>query len=87
MRIVQLRDLTLTDGTPYVHIVGKGNRERHAYLLPKIFTNLKNYISLFHGEGSDGDTYLFFSRVKGKHHPVSEAAIDKRRLKMKDIIM
>lgn len=29
MRIVQLRDLTLTDGTPYVYIIGKGNRERH----------------------------------------------------------
>lgn len=78
MRMVQLKDLNLTDGTPYVHIVGKGNKERNVYLPSKIVTNLKNYISLFHGEGCDGDAYLFFSRVKGKHYPISEAAIDKR---------
>lgn len=78
MRMVQVKDLHLTGDDRYVHIVGKGNKERLVHLPEKIVKNLRNYISLFHGIEPEGESFLFYSRVKGKGFPITEAAIDKR---------
>ncbi len=78
MRTVQIRDLHLENEDPYVHIVGKGNKERIVYIPEKVVENLNSFIRIYHGKNPDPDSFLFFSRVKGKSFPVTDSAIGKR---------
>ena len=63
---------------PYVSIVGKGNKLRSLYLLPKTVKYIQNYIKENHDVTSNNDDYLFYSRVKGKQSKLTEKAIEKQ---------
>jgi site-specific recombinase XerD len=66
---------------PYVTIIGKGQKTRTLYLLPRAVSHVEKYIHDIHGASTDPDAYLFYSRVGGKYAKMTEPAIDKR-LKM-----
>ncbi len=78
MRMVQMKDLHLDDRQAYVHILGKGNKERIVYIPVHVVKNLLRYIKIFHGRNPLPESFLFYSRVKGKSSPMTAAAIDKR---------
>jgi site-specific recombinase XerD len=63
---------------PYVTIIGKGQKTRTLYLLPKAAAHVKKYVNEVHGALPDPEAYLFYSRVGGKYAKLTEPAIDKR---------
>ena len=65
------------EGKAYVNIIGKRNKLRTLYLLPKAVAHIKQYVSLFHGEHPNPDSFLFYSGLKGKNCKSSQPAISK----------
>ena len=76
---IKIKQLHIT-GTkkPYVNIIGKGQKTRTLYLLPKAVSHLKKYINEVHGTQPDPEAYLFYSRVGGKYGKLTSPALDKR---------
>ena len=66
---------------PYINIIGKGQKVRTLYLLPRAVAHIEKYIRDAHGNQIDPEAYLFYSRVGGKYAMLTDTAIDKR-LKM-----
>ena len=75
---IKLRQLHLTSKKPYVTIIGKGQKTRTLYLLPKAVAHIKKYVSEVHGDSADSEGFLFYSRVGGKYGQLTEPALDKR---------
>lgn len=74
---LKLKDVVLNVKEPYVSIVGKGNKLRCLYLLPKTVEHLKKYIEENHINSNSGD-YLFYSKIKGKQCKISEQSVEKQ---------
>lgn len=75
MKISQLK----LDGTrPYINIIGKGDKTRTLYLLPKAVSHLKKYIFEFHGDKPKPDAYLFYSKRTDKYSKLTQPAVAKR---------
>ena len=81
---LRLCDLQLDVVNPYVTIIGKGNKMRTLYLLPKTVEYLKNYIQENHLNSNKND-FLFFSKIKGKQFKLTEQAIEKQVKKWAEI--
>jgi len=58
-------------------VIGKGNKIRTLYLLPKSVAHLKKYLLEFHGKISDPEAYVFYSRNTGTHGKMTQPAIAK----------
>ena len=56
------KDLCLRGEKSYATIIGKGNKVRTLYILPKAAAYLEKYRNVFHGELPDPNRYVFFSR-------------------------
>ena len=69
--------LHLSNEKPYAVIIGKGNKIRTLYLLPKTVAHLKRYLAEFHGETPDPEAYVFYSRNTGSHGKLTRPAISK----------
>ncbi len=63
---------------PYVILIGKREKIRTAYLLPKVASYIRVYLKSFHGDPPNPEAYLFYSRVGGMNERLSEAALAKR---------
>ncbi len=74
MRVEQLH---LSGEKPYATIIGKGNKIRTLYLLPKSVAHLNKYIQEFHGVAACPNAYLFYSRNTGINGKLTQPAIDK----------
>ena len=81
---LRLKDVILNVKEPYVSIVGKGNKLRCLYLLPKTVEHLKKYINENH-INSDSNDYLFYSKIKGKQSKLSEQSVEKQLRKWANI--
>ena len=71
------RQLHLEGDRPYATIIGKGNKVRTLYLLPKVIAHVKKYLKEFHGNEPDPEAYLFYSRNTGSHGKLTQPAIAK----------
>ncbi|MDF2943120.1 MAG: integrase family protein [Herbinix sp.] len=69
--------LYLEKENPYVTVIGKGNKIRTLYLLPKAVAHLKKYLLEFHEYISDLEAYVFYSRNTGTHGKMTQPAIAK----------
>ena len=69
--------LHLSGEKPYAVIIGKGNKIRTLYLLPKAVAHLRRYLAEFHGETPDPDAYVFYSRNTGCYGKLTQPAISK----------
>lgn len=47
---LQIKNIHLHMENPYIRILGKGNKLRTLYLLPKTVAHLKKYMAEFHGD-------------------------------------
>jgi len=63
---------------PNVTIIGKGRKIRTLYLLPKAVAHLTKYLKEFHGDTLIPKAYVFYSRNKGPHGKMSQAAVNKQ---------
>ena len=76
---IQLKHIHLDCSKPYITIIGKGDKIRTLYILPKLVAYLKRYIKDNFGEKSSPDTYLFCSRNRNSNgRPISSKAIENR---------
>jgi site-specific recombinase XerD len=78
---IKIQHLYLKTKDPYVIIVGKGNKLRSLYLLPKAVAHIERHITEFHGDNPDPEAFLFFSRNVGQYGKLTQSAVSKR-LKM-----
>lgn len=67
--------LHLTAEKPYATIIGKGNKARTLYLLPKVVAHLERYLKEFHGVSPDPGAYVFYSRNTGLHGKMTQPAV------------
>jgi len=68
--------LHLNARKPYASIIGKGEKIRTLYLLPKTVAHLKRYLQEFHGDAPNQNAYVFYSRNDGGK--MSQMAVSKR---------
>ncbi len=74
---IKLKYLHLETIKPYVTVIGKGNKIRTLYLLPRAVEHLKKYLDEFHAVKYP-DSYLFYSRNTGVKGKMSQVAVDKQ---------
>ena len=75
---LKIEHLHLDVAKPYATIIGKGDKIRTLYLLPKAVAHLRAYIADFHGTGSRPDSYVFYSRNIGPRGKMSQNAVNKQ---------
>ena len=75
---LKLKDIHLNVEKPYITIVGKGNKLRSLYLLPKTVKYLQRYILEAHSMDYNENNYLFYSKIKGKNVKMTQPAVEKQ---------
>lgn len=75
---LKMEQLHLEAEKPNVTIVGKGDKIRTLYLLPKAVAHLKKYLKEFHGDTPNPTAYVFYSRNTGPHGKMSQTAVSKQ---------
>lgn len=75
---LKTEQLHLDEEKPSVTIIGKGNKIRTMYLLPKAVAHLKKYMKEFHGDTLNPEAYIFYSRSAGLHGKMSQHAVNKQ---------
>ena len=75
---MKIGQLHLDAQKPYVTVIGKRNKIRTLYLLPKAVAHLKHHIKEHHGETPDANAYVFYSRNSGAYGMLSQTAVSKR---------
>ena len=75
---LKLKDIHLETQKPYIVIVGKGNKLRSLYLLPKTVKYLRKYILENHNVDYNENDYLFYSKIKGKQVKMTQPAVEKQ---------
>jgi len=73
---IKVKQLQLEAKRPYVSIIGKRDKIRTMYLLPKSVAHIKRHLQEVHGSSPDPDAYVFESRNDGGK--MSQTAISKR---------
>ncbi len=77
MLSLKARQLHLEQDRPSATIIGKGNKVRTLYLLPKAVAYLKKYMKEFHGPDPNPESYVFYSRNTGSTGKLTQPAIAK----------
>lgn len=75
---LKTEQLHLDAEKPNVTIIGKGNKIRTLYLLPKAVAHLKKYLKEFHRDTLHPEAYVFYSRNTGLHGKISQTAVNKQ---------
>jgi site-specific recombinase XerD len=77
MLSLKARRLHLEQAKPSATIIGKGNKVRTLYLLPKAVAHLRKYMKEFHGTDPNPESYVFYSRNTGSTGKLTQPAIAK----------
>ena len=75
---LKIEQLHLDMQKPNITIIGKGNKIRTLYLLPKAVAHLKKYLNEFHDDTPNPKAYVFYSRNIGSHGKMSQTAVNKQ---------
>jgi len=75
---LKIEHLHLNEKKPSVTVIGKGDKIRTLYLLPKTVAHLNAYIRDAHGENPMPDSYVFYSRNKGFGGQMCQNAVNKQ---------
>ncbi len=74
---LKIKQIHLDTEKPNIAIIGKGNKIRTMYLLPKAVAHLKKYLKEFHGDVPNQEAYVFYSRNSGLQGKMSQTAVSK----------
>lgn len=74
---VKVHDLHLNAETPYIRILGKGEKYRSVPLMKKTVQHLRGYLGEFHGDLPEPDAPLFYAATHGVRHGLSDDCIQK----------
>jgi site-specific recombinase XerD len=75
---LQIKQLHLDVVKPYITVIGKGDKIRTLYLLPKTVAHLRKYIAEQHGVSPNPEAIVFYSRNNGSFGKMSQTAVSKR---------
>ena len=75
---LEIKHLHLDAAKPCITVVGKGDKIRTLYLLPKVVAHMEKYIDEFHGATPNPDAIVFYSRNSGQFEKMSQTAVCKR---------
>ena len=75
---LKLENLHLDAKKPYITVIGKGDKVRTLYILPKAKAHIQAHINDAHGDEPTADSYLFFSRNTGPKGKMSQSAVSKQ---------
>lgn len=75
---LKIKQIFLDHKKPHITVIGKRDKIRTVYLLPKAAAHVRQYILEFHGQQPDPEAYLFYSRCGGLYSMLTPPAIDKR---------
>jgi site-specific recombinase XerD len=56
--------LHLQGEKPFIHVLGKGNKERYIALTEVTAAHLRQYLSIFHGKDSPNTDFVFYTIIK-----------------------
>ncbi|MBW8382542.1 MAG: site-specific integrase [Youngiibacter sp.] len=74
---LKAKHLYLGKVKPSATIIGKGNKVRTLYLLPKTVAYLNKYMKQFHGIDPNPESFVFYSRNTGPEGKLTQPAIAK----------
>ena len=75
---IKLKNIYLDTHKPYITIIGKGDKTRTLYLLPKVASYIEKYLTFCHIDRTNPEAYLFYSKIKGVSQKMTQPAVDKR---------
>ncbi|WP_165045239.1 tyrosine-type recombinase/integrase [Dysgonomonas sp. ZJ709] len=75
---LKIKQLHLDTAKPYITVIGKRNKIRTLYLLPKAIAHLKKYLKEFHSVTPNPEAYVFYSRNKGILEKTTPEGINKQ---------
>ncbi|MEA3467959.1 MAG: tyrosine-type recombinase/integrase [Thermodesulfobacteriota bacterium] len=75
---LKIKQLHLGAKKPNITVIGKRNKIRTLYLLPKAVAHLNKYLKEFHGDPPTQEAYVFYSRNTGALGKMSQAAVNKQ---------
>jgi len=69
---IKIGDLILDHGTPYIYLIGKGEKPRSVPLMEKTVEHLRRYLNFFHPIDSRcNDDFLFYTVIHKQRHQMS----------------
>lgn len=68
---LRVDSLSLLGTSPYVKIIGKGNKMRHVPIMIKTVSHLQNYLKLYH-PNAVGSDFLFYTTSHGQRNQMSD---------------
>ena len=74
---LKVGDLHLDAETPYIRILGKGEKYRSVPVMKKTVQHMRGYLREFHGEAPDLAAPLFYAVTHGMRHGLSDDCIQK----------
>ena len=75
---LKIKHLHLDAKKPYITVIGKGDKIRTVYILPKAAAHLEAYIADAHGKNPLPDSFVFYSRNKGASGQMCQNAVNKQ---------
>jgi len=75
---LKIKHLNMEAAKPYITVIGKGDKIRTLYLLPKAVSHLVKYIAEHHGRLPNPESYVFYSRNLGPSGKMSQMSVSKR---------
>lgn len=81
---LQIKHLHLDADKPYAIVVGKGDKVRTLFLLPKVVAHMRRYLQEYHGGTPEPESYVFYSRIAGSHGKMTQAGISKMLKSMRE---
>jgi site-specific recombinase XerD len=75
---MKVEHLHMDADRPNITVIGKRDKIRTLYLLPKATAHLRAYINDFHGATPNQSSYVFFSRNTGPTGKMSQNAVNKQ---------
>ncbi len=72
---LKMSNLMIEGSSPYIQLLGKGNKRRNIPITGKTLEHLKRYIEIYHSERTEVE-YVFYTIIKGLAGPLSLDCVD-----------
>lgn len=70
-------DICLDTETPFIHVIGKGQKERVIALTERTCRHLQQYLSVYHPKNGPNTELLFYTVIKGNVAKMSAANVER----------
>ena len=74
---LRVQDISINSDAPFIHVLGKGQKERVIALTERTCAHLRQYLSIYHAKGTPDTDLLFYTVIKGKVGKMSEANVER----------